>query len=92
MLRLSNFLFRSHVNGSQSFVRKCRKRWLGYASDSTTRKKIFSIYTGPYTSFSKTINANNWGISDFILLCFFRFLLELLKTYNGELPFAAAKL
>ena len=87
--RQANLLFRSHVNGSPSFVRKCRKRWLGYASDPTTRKKKFLIYTGPYT---KTVNANNWGLSDFILLCFFLFLLELLMTYNGQLPFAAAKL
>ena len=92
--RQANLLFRSHVNGSPSFVRKCRKRWLGYASDSVYYQgNIFlNIYGALHFLFEKTVKANNWGLSDFILLCFFLFLLELLMTYNGQLPFAAAKL
>ena len=55
-------------------------------------KNFLNIYGTLHFLFEKTVNPNNWGLSDFILLCFFLFLLELLMTYNGQLPFAAAKL
>ena len=56
------------------------------------RKKFLNIYGALHFLFEKTVNTNNWGLSDFILLCFLLFLLELLMIYNGQLPFAAAKL
>ena len=55
-------------------------------------KKFLNLYGALHFLFGKTVDANNWGLSDFILLCFFLFLLEVLMTYNGQLPFAAAKL
>ena len=51
-------------------------------------KNFLNIYGALHFLFEKTVNANNWGLSDSILL----FLLELLMTYNGQLPFAVAKL
>ena len=53
-------------------------------------KNFLNIYGALHFLLEKTVSANNWGISDFILL-FFLFLLELLMIYNGQLPFAAAK-
>ena len=50
-------------------------------------KNFLNIYGALHFLFEKTVNANNWGLSDSILL----FLLELLMTYNGQLPFAVAK-
>lgn len=55
-------------------------------------KKFLNIYGALHFLFEKTVSANNWGLSDFILLCFLLFLIELLMIYNGQLPFAAAKL
>ena len=54
-------------------------------------KNFLNIYGALHFLLEKTVSANNWDISDFILL-FFLFLLELLMIYNGQLPFAAAKL
>lgn len=55
-------------------------------------KKFLNLYAALHFLFEKTVSANNWGLSDFMLLRFFLFLLELLMIYNGQLPFAAAKL
>ena len=90
--RRANFLFRSHVNGSPSFVRKCRNVGSDMRVTLLPEKNFLNIYGALHLLFEKTVKASNWGLSDFILLCFFLFLLELLMTYNGQLPFAAAKL
>ena len=39
-------------------------------------KNFLNIYGTLHFLFEKTVNPNNWGLSDFILLCFFLFLLE----------------
>ena len=55
-------------------------------------KNFLNIFGALHFLFEKTVNANNWGLSNIIFVCFFLFMLELLMTYNGQLPFAAAKL
>ena len=41
-------------------------------------KNFLNIYGALHFLFEKTVSANNWGLSDFMLLWFFLFLLELL--------------
>ena len=55
-------------------------------------KNFLNIFGALHFLFEKTVSANNWGLSNIIFVCLFLFILELLMTYNGQLPFAAAKL